>query len=64
MVTPLPRGYSKVPKLVPPICIHCDSHSAIGRAQSNIIIVSLGIFIINTIPLDNYSQLGLSMWTM
>ena len=35
MVTPLPRGYSKVPKLVPPICIHCDSQSAIGRAQSN-----------------------------
>ena len=23
-------------KLVPPICIHCDSQSAIGRAQSNI----------------------------
>ena len=22
-------------KLVPPICIHCDSQSAIGRAQSN-----------------------------
>ena len=24
------------PKLVPPICIHCDSQSAIGRAQKNI----------------------------
>ena len=22
-------------KLVPPICIHCDSQSAIGKAQSN-----------------------------
>ena len=23
------------PKLVPPICIHCDSQSAIGRAQNS-----------------------------
>ena len=23
------------PKLVPPICIHCDSQSAIGKAQNN-----------------------------
>ena len=26
---------SKWQKPVPPICIHCDSQSAIGRAQSN-----------------------------
>ena len=27
--------YSKVANFVPTICIHCDSQSAIGRAQSN-----------------------------
>ena len=26
---------SRWPKLVPPICIHCDSQSAIGRAQNS-----------------------------
>ena len=35
MVTLLLRRYFKVAKLVPPICIHCDSQSATGRAQSN-----------------------------
>ena len=50
MATPLPRGHSKVarqlwgrgrmatprwPKPVPPICIHCDSQSTIGRAQNS-----------------------------
>lgn len=29
------RGYSSSSNLVPAICIHYDSQSAIGRAQSN-----------------------------
>lgn len=29
------EGIPKWPKLVPTICIHCDSQSAIGRVQSN-----------------------------
>ena len=29
------EGIPKWPKLVPTICIHCNSQSAIGRAQSN-----------------------------
>ena len=49
------------PKPVPPICIHCDSQSAIGRAQNSMYNVSLDISVIDTIPLNNNSQLGLSL---
>ena len=35
MATSLRRGYSKMAKLVPLTCIHCDSQYAIGRAQNN-----------------------------
>ena len=50
------------PKLMPPICIHYDSQSAIGKAHKAIcIMVSLDIFVIDIIPLDNYSQQGLSL---
>ena len=49
------------PKSVPLICIHYDSQSAIGRAHSSMYNVSLDIFVVDTIPLDNYSQLGLSL---
>ena len=39
------------PQSVPGICIHCDSQSGIGRAQSRIYItVSLDIFVENIIP--------------
>ena len=46
------------PKLVPPICIHCDSKSVIGRAQNSFTTVSLGIFIVDIIPLNNYFSTG------
>ena len=49
------------PKPVPPICIHCDSQSAIGKAQNSMYMVSLDISVIDTIPLNNNSQLGLSL---
>ena len=49
------------PKLVPPICIHCDSQSVIGRAQNSCTMVSLGIFVVDIIPLDNYPQLESSL---
>ena len=49
------------PKLVPPICIHCDSQSVIGRAQNSFTMVSLGIFVVDIIPLNNYSQLESSL---
>ena len=29
------KDIRKLPKLVPPICIHCDSQFSIGRAQSS-----------------------------
>ena len=32
---PLSRGYSRWPKHVPPIYIHCDSQFAIDRAQNS-----------------------------
>ena len=46
-------------KPVHPICIHCDSQSAIGRAQTVCTMVSLDIFVVDITPLDNYSQLWL-----
>ena len=48
----------KLQKPVPSIYIHCDSQSLIKRAQSNIyiyIIVSLDIYVVDIILLDNYS---------
>ena len=46
------------PKAVPPICIYCDmvEHKTICT------MVSLDTFVVDTIPLDNYSQLGLSLY--
>ena len=35
MATPFLEDISKWQKPVPPICIHCDSQSVIGRTQSN-----------------------------
>ena len=55
---------------MPPICIYCNSQSAIGRVQNsmdnivNLLMVNLDIFIVATISSDKYSQLGLSLWTM
>ena len=45
---------------MPPICIYCDSQSAIGRVQSsvdnivNMLMVNLDIFIVAIISSDNY----------
>ena len=47
-------------KLVPQICIDCDSQSVIGKAQ-NSMYNGKSRFVANTIPLDNYFQLGLSL---
>ena len=49
------------PKPRPPICIHYDSQSAIGKAQNSSIMVSLDISVVDTIPSNNYSRLGLSL---
>ena len=49
---------------MPPICIHYDSQSTIGRTQSITYNGKSDIFVIDTIPLDNYSPLGLSLYTM
>ena len=49
------------PLSVPLICIHCDSQSVIGRVQNSMYNVTLDIFIVDIIPLQNYSQLELSL---
>ena len=49
------------PKPVPLICIHCDSHSAIGRAQNSMYNGKSRHIVVDTIPLNNNSQLGLSL---
>ena len=61
---PVLRGYSEVVEACATICIHCDSQSPIGTAQSNSIMVSQDIYIEDTIPLDNYSQQELYLLTM
>ena len=57
---------SRWPKPVPLICIHCGSQSIIGITGNKTIciMVSLDIFVVNIIPSDNYSRLGLSLETM
>ena len=50
-----------IPRWVPPICIHCDSQFVIGRAQSSMYNDKSRQFVVDTIPLDNYSQLELSL---
>ena len=42
-------------KYVPAICIHCDRQLVIGRVTC--IMISLDIYVVDTIPLDNYSQM-------
>ena len=49
------------PKSVPPICIHCDSQSAIGRAQNSMYNGKSRHIRVDTTPLNNNSQLGLSL---
>ena len=47
------------PKPVPAICIHCESQFAIGRAQNDMYMISLVIYVVDIIPLGNCSQMGL-----
>ena len=53
------EGILRWPKPMTSIFIHCDSQSAIGKHKIVYTMVSLDIFIIDTRPLDNYSQLEL-----
>ena len=57
---------SRWPKHVPLICIHCGSQSSIGITENKTIciMVSPDIFVVDIIPSDNYSRLGLSLETM
>ncbi|GJU09291.1 retrovirus-related pol polyprotein from transposon TNT 1-94 [Tanacetum coccineum] len=52
------------PKPVTAISIHCDSQSAIGRAQSTMYNGSPDISVVDITRYDNYSQLELSQLTM
>ena len=51
-------------KPVSAITINSDSQSVIGRTQSNMYNSSLDMFVVNIIPLDDCSQVGLLLLTL
>ena len=46
-------------KPMPTICIHCDSQLQLVGHRMTRITVSLDIYVVDIIPLDNCSQMGL-----